>query len=78
MKREPKQTTEIVRDALNELLTRNGATRDAVVGEMYLGRGVFVARLSRPRIIDGEAVTIPNRTADIFDLMDDWEAGERG
>lgn len=68
------QPTIEVKDALNELLQRNERTRGAEVGEMYLGSDIFVARLVRPVVIEGKAEDI-DKTADIFDLMDDHQAG---
>lgn len=65
-----------VRDALNALLARNRRTSAATVGEMYLGPGVFVAKLRRPVVIEGQWETV-ERTADIFDLMDEYQQ-ERG
>lgn len=64
--------TVAVRDALNELLRRNERTTGAEVGEMYLGPEIFVARLARPVVIEGEWTTV-ERTVDIFDLMDMYE-----
>ena len=61
--------TEEVRRWLNELLARNDYTAGAEVGEVFLGRELFVARLRRPVVVEGECVDV-ERTADLFDLMD--------
>ena len=61
--------TEETRQWLNELLTRNDRTAGAEVGELYLGREVFVAELRRPVVIEGECRDV-DRTVDLFDLMD--------
>jgi len=56
-----KKPTAIVRDAVNEMLARNGRTRDAVASDrMYLGHDMLVVPLVRPVVIE----------ADLFDLMD--------
>lgn len=65
------QPTEVIRDAVNELLRRNGRTQGAEVGEFYLGQGIFVARLVRPVVIEGQWENVEQtETADLFDLMD--------
>lgn len=63
-----------IRDVLNELLRRNDRTRGAEAGEMYLGKNLFVVRLRRPVIVDSTCETV-DRTADLFDLMDDFQRG---
>ncbi len=57
-----------VREALNELLQRNDYTADVQVGEMYLGKDIFVARLVRPIVLEGDWEDVA-RTVDIFDLI---------
>jgi hypothetical protein len=64
-----------VREALNELLRRNARTRDKEVGEMYLGPDLFVARLRRPRLIEG-SYQDTERTVDLFDLIDAHKNGD--
>lgn len=64
-----------IRARLNELLRRNGRTRGAEVGEMYLSEDLFVARLRRPKIIDGHCETV-DKTADLFDLMDEHKRNQ--
>lgn len=63
-----------IKRGLSRLLACNGHTRDAEVGEMYLGDDIFVARLRRPKVIEGRW-TDTDRTADLFDLMDDHQRG---
>lgn len=63
-----------IRAALRDLLRRNGRTHDREVGEMYLGPDIFIVRLSRPRVIEGQW-TDTARTVDLFDLMDDHTQG---
>ncbi len=67
-----KKPTAIVRDAVNEMLARNGRTRDAVASErMYLGHDMLVVPLVRPVVIEGQWTNVEeSRTADLFDLMD--------
>ncbi len=71
----PSRPTLDIREALNELLRRNERTRGAEVGEMYLSSDLFVARLRRTRVVDGQWESI-DRTVDLFDLMDEHERGE--
>lgn len=74
---EMERPTVDVRDAVNELLDRNGRTRGAHVGEMYLGkRGLFV-ELRRTRVIEGTCSDV-DATVDLFDLMDMHAAESRG
>jgi hypothetical protein len=72
-----KQQTQIVQDAINELLAFNQRTAGARVEELYLAHDWLVARLVKPKVIEGVWETVENKTADIFDLMDmhDAEAG---
>lgn len=63
-----KKPTEIIRDAINELCGYNDRTKGAEAGDMYLSGEIFVTRLKRTRIIDGEWVDIDN-VVDIEDLM---------
>ena len=70
MSSEAEYPTEDIRKAIDELLERNKRTHGARVGELYLGDNILVARLIRPRVIPGTAVNVPDRTIDLFDLMD--------
>lgn len=63
--------TEQIRCAVNDLLQRNDYTFGTVVSDLYLGPGVLVARLRRPVVIEGQWEDLDDRTADLFDLMDD-------
>ena len=74
--RTEEQPTEVIADAVNEMLGRNGRTRGAEVGELYLGERVLVATLRRPVVIDGQCSDVVDRTVDLFDLMDIY-ASER-
>lgn len=71
-----KKPTEIVRDAINEMLSRNERTFGAAVGRiMYLGDNWLVVPLVRPRVIEGQWEDVPeSRTEDLFDLMDAYRA----
>ncbi len=42
------------KDALNELLGYNERTRGGKAGDMFLGKDIFIARIRRPRIIEGQ------------------------
>lgn len=64
-----------IRDALNDLLQRNAHTAGKEVGEMYLGDDVFVVRLRRPRVVEGQWQDL-DRTTDLFDLMNDWRENQ--
>ena len=72
-----KQQTQIVQEAINELLAFNQRTEGARVEELYLAPDWLVARLVEPKVIEGRWETAENKTADLFDLMDmhDAEAG---
>lgn len=59
-----------IRDAINELLQANSKTNGAEVAEMYLGTDIFVARLRRPQVVEGDWADT-ERTVDLFDLMQD-------
>lgn len=72
----PSRPTLDIREALNELLRRNERTHGAEVGEMYLSSDLFVARLRRTRVIDGQCESV-DRTVDLFDLIDEHERGGR-
>lgn len=67
---EMERPTVDAREVLNELLDRNERTKGAEVGEMLLGKDVFVATLRRPVIIEGECRDVADRTVDLFDLME--------
>jgi hypothetical protein len=71
----PSKPTLRIREALNDLLQRNAHTHGKEVGEMYLGSDVFVVRLRRPQVVEGQWVNL-DRTVDLFDLMDDHRQGE--
>ena len=73
---EPERPTVDVRAAINDLLERNERTLGAVVGELNLGTDVLVARLARPVVIEGEAVTVEGRTVDVMELIAMHERGE--
>lgn len=66
--------TRTIRDAVNELLRRNSYTQGAEVAELYLGRRGLFARFKHPVIIDGTCKSV-DRTADLFDLMDEHARG---
>lgn len=74
--RESDRPTADIRDAVNEMLDRNGRTKGAQVGELYLGDDILVATLRRPVVIDGACVEVTGRTVDIFDLMDMHERNQ--
>lgn len=70
-----KKPTAIVRDAVNEMLARNDRTRDAVASDrMYLDENFLIVPLKRPVVIEGQWTEVA-KTADLFDLMDDYQAG---
>lgn len=71
----PSRSTLDVREALNELLRRNDRTHDKEVGDMYLGSDIFVARLRRPKIVEGRWENL-ERTVDLFDLIDAHQNGD--
>lgn len=60
-----------IRDALNDLLQRNAHTQGKEVGEMYLGDDIFVVRLRRPRVVEGQWQDL-DKTEDLFDLINDY------
>ena len=64
--------TATIRDAVNELLTRNSYTRGAEVGAIYLGRRILVAHLAHPVTIEGQCTDV-SRTVDMGDLIDDFQ-----
>ena len=69
-----KQITAIIRDAVTELAGRNARTADKVAKEMFLGPDLLVVRLVEPKVVEGRWEDVPtSRTADIFDLMDDYQ-----
>lgn len=70
----PSRPTLDIREALNELLQRNNRTQDKVVGDMFLGSDIFIARLRRPKVLEGEWENI-DRTVDLFDLIDAHQKG---
>lgn len=61
--------TLVIKAGLDELLRRNERTRGRETGEMYLGADLFVARLARPKIINGQCWPV-DKTMSIIDLMD--------
>ncbi len=64
----PSRPTLDIREALNKLLRRNDRTKDREVGDMYLGSDIFIARLRRPQIVEGDWENL-DRTVDLFDLI---------
>lgn len=71
----PSRPTLDIREALNELLQRNDRTQDKVVGDMFLGSDIFIARLRRPKVLEGNWEDI-DRTVDLFDLIDAHQKGD--
>lgn len=71
----PSKPTLRLREALNELLQRKDHTREREVSEMYLGPDLFVARLRRTCVIEGQWEDT-DRTVDLFDLIDDHQYGD--
>lgn len=59
-----------IKDALKELCGYNERTRGGVAGDMFLGKDVFIARIRRPRIIEGQWEDI---SVDATDLIDAWQ-----
>ena len=73
-----KTLTAIIRDAVTDLAGRNERTANKVASEMFLGPDLLVVRLVEPKIIEGRWEDVPtSRTADIFDLMDDYQVEHR-
>ncbi len=70
----PTRPTQGIREALNELLRRNKGTNDKVAGEMFIDRDLFVARLRRPVVVEGQWENL-DRTIDLLELI---EAHRRG
>ncbi len=70
----PTRPTQGIREALNELLRRNKGTNDKVAGEMFIDRDLFVARLRRPMVVEGQWENL-DRTVDLLELI---EAHRRG
>ena len=67
------KATQRVAEAVNDMLRRNERTRGAVASrKMYLGDDILVVPLARPVVIEGQWENV-ERTADIFDLMNDWQ-----
>ncbi len=64
----PSRPTLDIREALNELLRRNDRTQGREVGDMYLGSDIFIARLRRPQVVEGDWENL-DRTVDLFDLI---------
>ena len=50
----PSRPTLDIREALNKLLRRNDRTQGREVGDMYLGSDIFIARLRRPQVVEGD------------------------
>ena len=71
----PSRPTLDIREALNELLQRNDRTQDKVVGDMFLGSDIFIARLRRPKVLEGDWEDM-DRTVDLFDLIDAHQKGD--
>ena len=71
----PSRPTLDIREALNDLLRRNDRTQDKEVGDMFLGSDIFIARLRRPKVLEGNWADI-DRTVDIFDLIEAHQQGE--
>lgn len=65
----PTRPTQGIREALNELLRRNKGTNDKVAGEMYLDCDLFVARLRRPMVVEGQWENL-DRTVDLLELIE--------
>lgn len=68
----PRYATRAIARAINDLLGRNDYTEGAEVGEVYLGRDVLVAKLRRPKVVEGQWTNV-DKTADLFDLMDEHQ-----
>ncbi len=66
----PTRPTQAIREALNELLRRDDQTDGRVVGDMFLGRDVFVARLRRPPVVVEGSWEDLDRTVDLFELIE--------
>lgn len=64
-----------IRAALNDLLRRHDRNYNKEVGETYLGSEIFIARLRRPQVMEGEWEDL-DRTIDLFDLIDAHQKGE--
>ncbi len=71
----PSRPTLDIREALNELLQRNDRTQGKVVGDMFLGSDIFIARLRRPKVLEGDWEDL-DRTVDLFDLIDAHQEGD--
>lgn len=65
----PTRPTQGIREALNELLRRNKGTNDKVAGEMFIDRDLFVARLRRPVVVEGQWENL-DRTVDLLELIE--------
>lgn len=65
----PTRPTQGIREALNELLRRNKGTNDKVAGEMFIDRDLFVARLRRPMVVEGQWENL-DRTVDLLELIE--------
>lgn len=68
--------TDRIRHWLGQLIARNPRAGDAEVGDMFLGQDIFVAQLKYPKVIEGQWENV-DKTADLFDLMDDHQHGRR-
>lgn len=64
-----------VREALNRLLCRSDRAQGKQVGDMYLGSDIFVARLRRPKMVEGSWEDL-DRTVDLFELIDAYQKEE--
>lgn len=73
----PSKPTLRIREALNELLQRNDRTHEREVAEMFLGSDIFIARLRRPKVVEGTWEDL-DRTVDLFDLIDDHRREDNG
>lgn len=64
-----KKPTEEIRDSLNELCEYNNRTQGGEVGNMYLGKDIFVAEIRYTRVIDGDWDDL-DTTVDMVDLIE--------
>jgi hypothetical protein len=71
----PSKPTMQIREALNNWLRRTDLTAGREVGEMYLGPEIFIARLRRPQVLEGDWSEVDG-TVDLLDLIDLHRAGD--
>lgn len=67
--------TERIKDALNELCQYNDRTRGGQVGNMYLGKDIFVVEIRHSQIIDGEWLDISYDLVQSIDEYRKWDIG---